>query len=417
MIYTIFIFIVILSILVIVHEMGHFLVAKKFGIQVEEFGLGFPPQAKILTTFKSGLKLTLNWLPLGGFVKLKGEDGGKRAEIDSFASKKIWQKTLVLASGVIMNIILAFLLLSLGLAIGWPSDLTETKINKKYIKSSDILITYVEKDSPADLAGLKAGDFIKKIDNQNYQEIKDLQEKIQLDQGREINILIEREKQLQEIKATPREIEFHLEKEEESPEQTDDLKAGQNYQPATTSGLKSDQDHSTETKDQNNQEIVKKVGVGVALAKIGVVRYPIHLALGHGAKNTIIYSGKITAAFYHLIKDAIIKHKISPEVGGPVAIAIFSGKAARLGFIYILQFIALLSLNLAIINILPFPALDGGRILFAVIEKIKGRAVSSQIETITHTIGFWLLIIFVLAITLRDIDRFGVWGKFKSIFK
>lgn len=417
MIYTIFIFIIILSILVIVHEMGHFLVAKKFGISVEEFGLGFPPRAKILATFQNGLKLTLNWLPLGGFVKLKGEDGNKREEIDSFAGKKIWQKILVLASGVIMNFVLAFLLLSLGLAIGWPSDLTESKINQKYVKSSDILIIYVEKDSPADLAGLKVGDFIKKINNQDYQEIKDLQEKIQLEQGREINILIEREKQLQEIKATPREIEFLITNQEEKLDQPNNSDIEKKNESAPTVNLEQEQKSASDVAQTDNQAVVKKVGVGVALAKIGTVRYPAHLALVQGAKNTIIYSGKIIAAFYNLIKDAIVKHKISPEVGGPVAIAVFSGKAARLGFIYILQFIALLSLNLAIINILPLPALDGGRIFFAIIEKIKGRAVSSQIEIITHTVGFWLLIIFVLFITLRDIDRFGVWGKIKSIIK
>ena len=131
MISTIIIFLIILSVLVIAHEAGHYITAKYFGVQVEEFGLGFPPRAKTLFTTNDGVKWTLNWLPFGGFVKLKGEDGGRSDDPNSFGHKAPWKRIVVLSAGVAMNFILAFVLLSIGFAVGWPQDLTMLKLRKK----------------------------------------------------------------------------------------------------------------------------------------------------------------------------------------------------------------------------------------------------------------------------------------------
>lgn len=375
MIQTIIVFLVILSVLVIAHETGHFLAAKRFGVQVEEYGIGFPPRAKKIFTSKDGVDWTLNWLPLGGFVKLKGEDGNNREQPDSFAHKQPWKRITILSAGVIMNFLLAFVLLSIGYSIGWPQDLTDSRVLAKYIKQQEVMIVYVENDTPATAAGLKPGDIIKSINSQPIKEPAVLHNLIAANPEQTLEFQIERDKQTFALSIKPQRFD-----------QTD-----------------------VDSK-------LPDVGIGVALAKYGVVRYPVYIAVGLGAKNTVIYTGKIVNAFYYLFKDLIVQHKVSPNIGGPVMIAALSGKAVRLGFIYILQFVALLSLNLAIINLLPIPALDGGRVLFVIIEKFKGRAVSLNVETWIHVVGFWLLIALTVLITARDINRFQVWDKLKNIF-
>ncbi|MEK9165718.1 MAG: RIP metalloprotease RseP [Patescibacteria group bacterium] len=377
MLFTIIVFLIILSILVIVHETGHFIAARYFAVQIEEFGLGFPPRAVELHQSKDGVKWTLNWLPLGGFVKLKGEDGQFKQDPDSFGHKQPWKRIIILSAGVFMNVVLAFILLSIGFGIGWPQDLTEKSVPDKFIKEKNIMIAYIEPDSPADKAGIKAGDIIKNIDNQSFTALSNMQNFIKDKENLKVSIEIDRAGEIFKKKIIPQKLKFNI--------------------------------------DSDGKKTIEKIGIGVGLAEVGVVRYPVHLALYLGAKNTVIYSVRIFQAFYNLIKDLILTRKISPNVGGPVMIAALSGKAAELGFIYIIQFIALLSLNLAIINILPLPALDGGRILFVIVEKFKGRAVSVNVETWIHMIGFWLLILLMILVTARDIARFQIWDKVKNI--
>ena len=382
MLLTIFAFLIILSILVIVHELGHFLVAKYFGVEVQEFGLGFPPRAKTIHTSKDGVNWTLNWLPIGGFVKLKGEDGSHSEEPTSFAHKEPWKRTIILSAGVVMNILLAFILLSIGYATGWPEDLTEnTAINSAYIEQKKIIISFVEKNTPAQAAGIKRGDVIKTVDGQPFVDVAPLQQFILNAEGKEILVEIDRGNVVLEKKVTPEKITFI----------PGDGEGGE---------------------DQNS---ITKVGIGVGLRELGIVRYPIPRAFLMGIKNTVVFSGKIVMAFYNLLRDLIVTHKVSKEIGGPIMIATLSGHVARLGISYIVQFIALLSLNLAIVNILPFPALDGGRILFVFIEKLKGRAVSMHIESWFHSIGFWILISLTILITIRDVARLQIWERIKDV--
>lgn len=277
-----------------------------------------------------------------------------------------------------MNVVLAFILLSVGFGIGWPQDLTEKSVPDKFIKEKNIMIAYVEPGSPADTAGIKTGDIIKNIDNQSFTALKNMQNFIKDKENQKVFIEFDRTGEIFKKEITPQKLKFNIE-------------------------------------DSDSKKIIEKIGIGVGLAEVGVVRYPIHFAVYLGAKNTVIYAAKIFQAFYNLIKDLILTRKISPNVGGPVMIAALSGKVAELGFIYIIQFIALLSLNLAIINILPLPALDGGRILFAIVEKFKGRAISVNLETWIHMIGFWLIMLLMILITARDIARFQIWDKVKNI--
>jgi regulator of sigma E protease len=155
-------------------------------------------------------------------------------------------------------------------------------------------------------------------------------------------------------------------------------------------------------------------GIGVGLLKSGIVSYRWYLAIWKGVENTAFFTKEVVVAFYELIKNLIVTQKVSVDLSGPVGIAVLTGQVARMGFIYLLQFTALLSINLAVINFLPFPALDGGRILFLVIEKIRRRPVSQKIENTVHNIGFALLMILVILVTYRDVIKFG--DKFSGLW-
>lgn len=378
MLLTIIAFLIILSVLVIVHEAGHFMSAKYFGVQVEEFGIGFPPRAKLVHTSHDGVKWTVNWLPLGGFVKLKGEDGSFRESPDSFAHKAPWKRVVILTAGVVMNLVLAFLLFSIGYAIGFPRDLTGSEVPEKFVKEKYVAIIYVKPDGPAERAGIQEGDSILSINGAPLSELDELQNFVSDKEGKTISIEFRRGKKTFAKNITPELVTF------------EDIK--------------------------DDGEPIQKVGIGVALSSVGVVRYPVPHSIVKGASTVVTTSGKIVTGFVHLIRDLVVSRKVSPNIGGPVMIAALSGRAAELGFIYILQFVALLSLNLAIINIFPLPALDGGRVLFVIIEKLKGRAVSMYVETWVHLIGFWLLIFLTVIVTARDLARFEIFEKVKEIF-
>lgn len=391
MLLTIIIFILVLSILVFVHELGHFAVAKKFKVKVEEFGIGFSPRIFgwqiwrepetaikkwriirgnreiIEEDQKFGTVYSLNWLPLGGFVKIKGQDGEEQEDADSFASHSIWQRFLILSAGVAMNGVLAMILIIIGFMIGMPQTTGDVGPSAQ-ISEHKIQIVKVFKDSPASKAELKVGDVIMGIDNQQFNNYSGLQKYVAEHSGQKLNYKIKR--------------------------------------------------GSAEIISQITPEIRQetgKGGVGVAISETGIVKYPWHIAIWQGIKTTFILIWAILVAFFELFKGLILGHGLSAEMAGPVGIAALTGEVARMGFVYLMQFIALLSINLAILNFLPFPALDGGRILFLIIEKIKGSPVKKELENIAHSIGFLLLMLLVVVVTCKDISRFG--NVFKTIWE
>lgn len=369
---TIIIFFLILGLLVFVHEFGHFMTAKKFGVRVDEFGFGLPPRLfgkKIKETIYS-----LNWIPLGGFVKIKGEQGESKEDPDSFAHKKIWQRGVILSSGVVMNYLLAMVLVSLGFIIGFPQSLPEEKNEKVEVKNRQIQIVSVLPNSPAEKQEIKMGDFILSLDGKTFKEIESLQKYIDQKVSHPVKVKIKRGSMLKELEITPIILK--------------------------------------ET---------QKGGIGVGLVEVGIVSYPWYLAISKGVKATLFYTSAIFVGFYHLLKGLVLTREVIVDLAGPVGIAVLTGEVVRLGSIYILQFTALLSLNLAIINFFPFPALDGGRFLFLMIEKIRGRALNQKIEGIIHQIGLTLLLFLVLLVTFRDIGRFsdkfiGLWEKIGTLF-
>lgn len=354
MITTILIFILILGLLIFVHEFGHFITAKKNGVRVEEFGFGFPP--RIFGVKRGETIYSINLIPLGGFVKMIGEDGAEKNDPQSFASKKIWQRALILIAGIAMNFILAIVLLSVSNMIGLPMVVGDNNnIANQDIK---IQISEVVSDSPAAKAGIKVGDIIKSVNSQNIYRVTDFQNTIKENLEKETDITISRGKEELNLELVPR------------------------ANPPEGQGA-----------------------IGIGLAETTIIKYPWHQAFWQGLKSAYYFTVMFVIAFGNLIKNLILGGHISADVAGPVGIAVLTNQITKLGLVYVINFAAILSLNLAIINAIPFPALDGGRLLFLIIEKIKGSPVSQKIEQSIHLVGFSLLIVLMVVITFRDIVR------------
>ncbi len=367
MIFTIITFLIVLSLVVLVHEIGHYVAAKKAGVKVEEFGFGYPP--RIFALKKGPTEYSINWIPFGGFVKLKGLGNRDDKSENSFNSKKIWQRSAILSAGVFMNVFLAFVLISLGFTIGMPSAISETEegIN---IRDKKIQVYEVMVDSPASQANIEPGDIVVSINDQVFEKSEEIQAYNAEKVGEEIILKIKRGDEIIDKNITLSVV--------------DDTGKGK---------------------------------LGVSLVETGLVSFPIHLAIWNGLKSTFFLVYQIMLGFYNLIKDAIVTQQISADISGPVGIAVISGQMARMGFIYIVQFIAILSLTLALINFLPFPALDGGHILFLIIEKIKGSPINSKIENAMHTVGFYLILLLFVYISFRDIIKFNIAANVINFFK
>jgi len=391
--FTVIVFILILGLLVFVHEFGHFVVARRNGVAAEEFGFGFPPRIFGIYKAKNGRRVlvwgnreiekleeekravdtvySLNWIPLGGFVKIRGEDGEEKNDPKSFASKPPFTRVRILVAGVAMNILLTVVLLSIGYAVGIPQAVEDEAGNN--FKNEKIQIIETVSGSPADQMGIKVGDQIvgaRTADGQTEQfsTIEQVQGFIEANKGSEIDLAIKRGSENLQLVGIPR-TEY----------------------PASEGAL------------------------GISLVKTAIVSYPWYEAVWRGVKATIDLAGMILVAFGNLLWKLVSGQSVGMDVSGPVGIAVLTGEVAKLGFIYILQFTALLSINLAIINILPIPALDGGRVLFILIEKLKGSPVSQRFEQRAHNIGFALLITLMIAVTARDVAKLEVLSKLKNL--
>ena len=357
MILTIAVFIAIIGVLVFVHELGHFLAAKRAGAKVEEFGFGFPP--RILGIKKGETVYSLNLIPLGGFVKIMGEDGQDRSNSLSFSSKTIGQRAVILAAGVSMNFLLAIILIVSGLVAGLPATVSDEEI----VKNPKIQIAQISPGSPAEAAGLAIGDTIIKVSGPEDQisdisKVGQVQDFAQKYAGQEILMTIKSGDKTREVLLTPR----------------------QNPPP-------------------------EEGRMGVVLARTAIVSYPWYEAIYKGVIYTLNLIWIILAALGSILWGIFSNGQVASDVTGPVGIFSITGQAAHMGVVYIIQLAALLSINLGIINILPFPALDGGRLFFLLIEKFRGKPVSQRVEQIVHAAGFIFLILLMILITLRDVMK------------
>lgn len=366
---SIFLFLVILSVLVFVHEFGHFIVAKKSGMKVEEFGFGFPP--RVFSIRRGGTEYSINWIPLGGFVKIKGESGDRRGDDDSFASKPAWKRFAVLIAGVTMNFILAAVLLSAGFMLGLPTALDEDLPNGAIVSEQRMLAMTVASGSPASAANIVPGDEIVSFDAKTFDAAKDARDYIAQNGDAGIDVVIK----------------------------------------------KQDGTFVSERVTSADIESAGVHGFGVGLVNTGLVSFPAHLAVVHGVASAWSYTVEVARSFVDLIRNLVVSQAVSVDLSGPVGIAVMTGQVADMGAVYVLQFAALLSVNLAVVNVLPFPALDGGRILFLLIEVIRRKAVNHRVEAIVHNTGFALLMVLVILVTYRDFVKFGgqMWGAVKAL--
>ncbi len=368
MITSVILFIVILSILVLVHEAGHFFAARRSGIWVEEFGFGLPPRVfgrKIGETIYS-----LNLLPFGGFVRLHGENSQdsitdeKRAFLNQ--SKKV--RFFVILAGVFMNFVLAVISFSIVYAFsGVPKE------------TGNVKIVEVRNGSPADVSGLKSGDIIKTVNGKYVGSNEEFIDYVEKEKGKEVILQIEREglKDLIEVKTVPRE------------------------NPPEGEGA-----------------------LGVVISSIEIYYPPLwqrpFIGVYNGFREAFFWAGMVLVGMFGMIGD-LFGGIIPKDVAGPVGIFAITTEAAKFGVLTLVNFVGILSVNLAILNIVPFPALDGGRLIFVIAEGIFGRKVLPKVETAIHTVGMVILLMLIFAITAHDIRRLitegGISGYIDSVIK
>lgn len=345
-------FIVVVGILVLVHELGHFFAARWAGVAVEEFGFGFPPRLFA----KKGKKtlISVNWIPLGGFVKIKGIAGDDpsievhQTATDSFANQSYTKRFLILFAGILMNMLFSWVLLTGVYTLGFSESVNGQALETG-IADGTVSINLVLEGSPAETSGIQTGDQILSIDGQNVSSIRTAQ-----------------------------------------------------------SAISANTEATQITVRRNDQTLTLRVpvvsigevhGIGVGLA----VKYPTWVSLWLGLRESFKLLGLIFVGLAALVKGIFVDGQVSEGVVGPVGIAVISGQAVQLGVVYVLYFAALLSANLAIFNLLPLPALDGGRLLFLLIERVQGKPVNHKTEAIVHGIGFACLLLLAALITLRDV--------------
>jgi regulator of sigma E protease len=372
---SILIFLIILSALIIVHELGHFLVARFFGIRVDEFGLGYPPKAATLFRWR-GTDFTLNWLPFGGFVKIFGENpvetpvlnpsdvaSGEHGQdslhelqrdSESFQNKNRGIQAAVLVAGVFFNFLFAWLLISLGFMTGLPSPAGLALP----LENPRTVITVVLPDSPADKADLRSGDAI-----------------LSLSRGNTVSDLAP-EALSTFISSSRAPLTFTIERGGET---------------------------LTKTITPSDGLIPDKPAVGISMEVIGTVQLPLHQALWQGMKTTAALTLMTAKAIVSLLSQALVGRADLTSVTGPVGIVSLVGEVRELGWSYLLTFTALLSLNLSIINLMPFPALDGGRLLFVAIEAVSRRRIPPRFFNAVNAAGFALLIFLMILITVHDV--------------
>lgn len=357
MILSIITFVAVLSILILVHELGHFFAARRAGVLVEEFGIGYPPRVygkKIGETVYS-----VNALPFGGFVRLHGEnlEEGIKDKKRAFLYKSKRARILIIIAGVLMNFVLAIVVFSASYSLqGIPRD------------SENVRILEIAENSPAANAGLEVEDVVREVSGEKVTTTATFVEIMREKGGEELGIFIERDgSDLGEILITPR---------KDPPEGEGSLgvviTTSENYFPP----------------------LWKRPFLGIY----------------YGFQEALFWGVLVVGGFVGIIKN-LFAGQVPQGVAGPVGIYALTSEAASFGFLAMINFLGILSVNLAILNILPFPALDGGRLLFIGIESVVGKKIVPKVEATIHTIGMIILIILILAVTAQDIKRLITAGS------
>ncbi len=354
-------FIVILSILVVVHEFGHFIVAKKMGVRVEKFSIGFGPEITGIT--KAETRYSISLIPLGGYVKLAGETSaeGVKGEKWEYLSKTVGERVRIIFAGPLLNYILAFLIFSFVFMVGSPT-LTTT-------------IGKVMPGYPAESAGLKTGDRILNINGKDVAYWEDVTRIIHANKNPEMKLLVERNGEQMSLIAMPK-----------------------------------SQDMKTIFGSRKN---ISMIGIAPS-DEVMYVKYGFLKSIYMGAEKLWTLTYITCRALWASVTGAI---PLKESMTGPIGIFYITGQAAKLGLVYLLQLMAVLSASLAIFNLLPVPVLDGGHILFLIIEKIKKKPVSFKIQENITQVGMGLLIVLMVFVFYNDFTRFGIFEKVAHLFR
>ncbi len=338
-----------LSVLILGHEAGHFFVAKWFGVKVEEFGIGFPP--RIIAKRFGETEYSINWLPFGGFVRISGERGefeaispdeDTAALSDADKARLFYNQPAWKKSLIVLaGVFMNFILGWLLIAAVFMTGVPQT-----------LVISATESGSPAAVAGIQAGDVVK-----GYSDSQSFINYIDANKGTPVTVTIVRDDKDISFTMTPR------------------VNA-----PADQGAL------------------------GVALEEGGAARENFFKALWDGLQDAAIISWLTLQAFYELLKQIFVHASIPADVVGPVGIFGIAEETGKIGLAYLLQFLGIISINLMIVNCIPFPALDGGRFLIVLIEKIKGSAIPYKVEAWVNGIGFALLLLLMVVLTVRDVS-------------
>lgn len=363
----ILLFIAIIGLLVLVHECGHFFTARKFGIRVDEFGLGFPPR---LWGFRRGEVLySINAIPFGGFVRIFGEQGEGATDPRSFFNASTGKKILVLSAGVIMNLILAWVILTAVLVRGVAVDTQRiTQYTGTTIQNVRTELI-VSAGGAADQAGLTPGSVITSINSQTFLTTEELIAYVEAHQ----------------------------------------------YPPLTI--------QYKQTNDQPAQTILNPIAAddhpryGIGLATLGVMRTQWYAAPIASVQMAVSLTGQTYAGFWTMLTTLAKTGSVGDDVSGPVGIAVMTGEISRLGWTSIWQFVAILSISLAVVNFFPIPALDGGRVLFLLIGKVRRRPIDQKVENIIHAVGFYLLLAAIVALSVRDVQRFKLVDRLTDLWR
>lgn len=358
---SILIFLAVLFVLVLVHELGHFAVAKWTGMRVDEFGIGFPP--KLFGIRKGETEYTFNLFPVGGFVKIYAEDGAPDGVLTegAFVSKSKWAQAAVLVAGVTMNVLLAWVLAALVFAIGVRTSVSEAEATE----SAQLFVTQVLVDGPAYEAGLPAGAVVEAV-----QAGGDTLESL-----------------------TPSAFSSFVQ------DHADEVH--------TIMYTLNDEVHTVSVTPETRviEDRPDQAVVGIALSQIDIVKRSFSESLVEATRYVARGLKDIFLGLVGLVGGAITGEADLSQVAGPIGIVGLVGEASAYGITTLLMFTAFISLNLAVINILPFPALDGGRLVMVAIEAVKGSPIDPRSAALVNTIGFFILIFLMVAVTWNDILR------------
>lgn len=347
---TLLLFLLTFTVIIAVHEFGHYITARLLGMKVLEFAFGFPP--RLLAITKSGIDYSINAIPFGGFVRILGQDDfairqAGEGEPGSFTSKPWWAQAIVLAAGVFMNFVLALVVLTAAFAFGGP------------VPTGDVRVEEVKAGSPAEEAGIQAKDIVREVDGAPVKESQELVRYTRAHRGQIITLVVERGGQ----RLPPVEIEARR-------------------RPPEGEGP-----------------------LGIVLIDATA---PMRGGLPQAFANAWTLTGDIVrqiAALPGQLLNPPEETPEAPQIGGPIEILRVTGEVSRFGVAAILRLIGVLSINLAVLNIIPFPALDGGRLLFVLVGGIFRKRLSPQVEAAIHAVGFILLLGVLVAVSIADIRR------------